>query len=88
MKLVQQADELLQHAKILYETHKPIMRPDYRILAEDKMVSATDFRRGIEEKPWWDRGRAEQAELYLEHARMALETVKMAAGVAIDNRYA
>jgi hypothetical protein len=38
MTLVEQADELLQHAKILYETHKLIMRPDYRIVAEDKMV--------------------------------------------------
>jgi hypothetical protein len=38
MALVEQADELLQHAKILYETHKLIMRPDHRMVAEDKMV--------------------------------------------------
>jgi len=37
MKLVEQADGLMQHAQALYEQHEPIMRRDDRMLAADRM---------------------------------------------------
>jgi len=39
------------------------------------LVSARDYRRGVEDKPWIDQ--AKQAKLYLERAQIALETVKV-----------
>ena len=38
MKLVERADGLMQHAEVLYNKHRPIMRPDDRMLAEDRMT--------------------------------------------------
>lgn len=38
MKVVEHADGLMQHAEVLYEKHRPIMRPDDRMLAEDRMT--------------------------------------------------
>jgi hypothetical protein len=37
MKLVEQADGLMQYAQALYEQHEPIMRRDDRMLAVDRM---------------------------------------------------
>jgi hypothetical protein len=37
MKLVEQADGLMQRAQALYEQHEPIMRRDDRMLAVDRM---------------------------------------------------
>jgi hypothetical protein len=37
MKLVEQADGLIQYAAALYEQHEPIMRRDDRMLAVDRM---------------------------------------------------
>ena len=37
VKLVEQADGLIQYALALYEQHEPIMRRDDRMLAEDRM---------------------------------------------------
>jgi len=84
MKLVEHADGLMQHAEVLYEKHQPIMQPDDRILAEDRMTSARDYRRGVENKSWL--ARAEQAKLYFERAQTALETVKGAVDTAIEIR--
>ena len=38
MKLVERADGLMQHADVLYNEHRPIMRPNDRMLAEDRMA--------------------------------------------------
>jgi hypothetical protein len=38
MKLVKDADELMQHAETLFRGHKSMMRSDDRILAEDRML--------------------------------------------------
>jgi hypothetical protein len=38
MKLVEHADGLMQYAQVLYEKHRPIMRPDDRMLAEDRIT--------------------------------------------------
>jgi hypothetical protein len=38
MKLVERADGLMQHAEVLYNKHRPIMRPDDCMLAEDRMT--------------------------------------------------
>jgi len=84
MKLVEQADGFMQCAQVLYEQHGPIMRPDDRMLAEDRMSSARDYRQGVEAKSW--PGQGDQAKLYLERAHIALETVKGAVDMAIEIR--
>jgi hypothetical protein len=38
MKLVEHADELMQHAEILLMENQTIMRYDDRVLAEDRML--------------------------------------------------
>ena len=38
MKLVERADGLMQHAEALYNKHRPIIRPNDRMLAEDRMT--------------------------------------------------
>jgi hypothetical protein len=38
MKLIERADVLMQQAQILYDQHEHWMKPDDRILAEDRMT--------------------------------------------------
>ena len=38
MKIVEQADRLMDEAQVLYEKHKPIMKPMDRTVAEDRMT--------------------------------------------------
>jgi len=84
MKLVEDADEILHHAEILFRDHQSIMRHDDRILAEDQIVNAWDHRHGVEQRRW--PARAGQARLYFEHAQVALNTVKDAVERAIEIR--
>ena len=37
-KIVEQADGLMHHARVLYENYEHIMRPIDRTLAEDRMT--------------------------------------------------
>ncbi|KAF8265687.1 hypothetical protein EI94DRAFT_1804011 [Lactarius quietus] len=84
MKTVEQADTLMQHAHALFEEHEHIMTPIDRTLAEDRMTYATDHRYGVEEKFWL--GRVEQANLYVDRAHEALDTVKRFVDDAIETR--
>jgi hypothetical protein len=84
MRIVEQADRLMQQAHVLYDQYEHIMRPIDRTLAESRMTHATDIRHGVEEKFWL--AQAEQANLYSDHAQEALETVKGCVDDAIDIR--
>jgi len=77
MKLVENADGLMQKAEKLFQDHQSNMRSDDRSLSEDRIINAKDFRDGIERKPWPNR--AEQARLYHEQAQAALDAVKVRA---------
>ncbi|KAI0296102.1 hypothetical protein B0F90DRAFT_1669871 [Multifurca ochricompacta] len=82
MKNVERADRLMREAKILYEKYGLMMRPDDRVLVEDRMTIAGDYRHGVEEKSLW--AQAEQARLYLNFAQEALKTVQRAVGVVVE----
>ncbi|KAI0245153.1 hypothetical protein BJV78DRAFT_1288889 [Lactifluus subvellereus] len=84
MKLIERADVLMQQAQMLYEQHEHWMKPDDRILAEDRMTIASDFMRCAKEKSLLTR--AEPAKLYLDRAQEALETVKGAVDATIEIR--
>ncbi|KAH9983840.1 hypothetical protein BJV77DRAFT_1041132 [Russula vinacea] len=74
MSVVEDADGLLKDAEDLFEEHQSaIRRPRDRILAEDCIRNAKNHRYGIEKKGLLDQ--ADQAKLYSESAKQALDTV-------------
>jgi len=76
MGVVEDTDRLMQEAEVLFANKKSIMRSDYRVVAEDQMICAREFRQGIEKKSCV--AKAKQAKLYSERAQMALDAVKQA----------
>jgi hypothetical protein len=74
MKIVKQADVIMDQARGLYEEFEDTMEPTDRIVASDSIIIAEDFRQGVEEKFW--PAKRTQAKLYLNQAQGALETVK------------
>lgn len=84
MKLVENADRLLEHAHAIYENYSEIMEPTHRTTANDRMALAMDFRHGIEDKSWLVQ--VQQARLYANQAKEALEIVKNFVDDAISIR--
>lgn len=84
MKIVEQADRLMNQAQVLYEKYEHIIGPTDRTVAEGKMTIAEDCRHGMGEKSWL--AKAAHAKLYLNKAQEALDTVKKYVNEAVEIR--
>ncbi|KAH9035117.1 hypothetical protein EDB83DRAFT_2318804 [Lactarius deliciosus] len=82
MKIVEQANRLMQRAQVLYEEHENIMEPKDREEAKDRMIefsdnltrSAKGLKRSVQERFWL--AQAEEAKRYLNRAQEALGMIK------------
>jgi hypothetical protein len=74
MKIVDQANRLMQRAQVLYEKHENIMEPKDREVVEHRMRGAEDFKHDVQEMFWL--AQTEEAKLYLNHAQEVLRMVK------------
>ncbi|KAI9451016.1 hypothetical protein BJY52DRAFT_1226895 [Lactarius psammicola] len=78
MKIVEQANRLIQHAQVLYEKHQDIIEPKDREVAKDRMSnfsrSAKVLKHSVQDRFWL--AQAEEAKRYLSHAQEALGIVK------------
>ncbi|KAH9168337.1 hypothetical protein EDB89DRAFT_1909407 [Lactarius sanguifluus] len=82
MKIVEQANRLMQRAQVLYEEHENIMEPKDREEAKDRMIefsgnltrSAKGLKRSVQERFWL--AQAEEAKRYLSRAQEALGMIK------------
>ncbi|KAH9983843.1 hypothetical protein BJV77DRAFT_243216 [Russula vinacea] len=80
MELVECADGLIQDAENLIKDFQFIMKSNDLILAKCWVLSARDYRQGVEKKS--GQALAVQAKLYYEHAQEALDKVKEAVGLS------
>ncbi|KAI9447455.1 hypothetical protein H4582DRAFT_2051211 [Lactarius indigo] len=82
MKVVEQANRLMQNAQFLYEEHENIMGPKDRKVAKDRMSDAKGLKRSVQERFWL--AQAEEAKRYLNHAQEAFGMVKRIVDEAIE----